>query len=189
MQGRWKILPYGVLARTGEAFDVITAATASTETAIGFAWISLRGCPAAMIPRPDHHDRHTDISTNLDKERQIPIMTFKIETDTPAYVYETMADHLAARIHSGELQPNERLPAERRLAHDYGVSLGTARRATESLRNRGLVFTLRSKGTFITDRRKRPQQLDNGASLHSITAAQEHRISTERWHRPPISGT
>ncbi len=114
-------------------------------------------------------------------------MSFKIETDTPAYVYETMADHLAARIDSGELQPNERLPAERRLANDYGVSLGTARRATEALRKRGLVFTLRSKGTFITDRTKQTQQPNNGATVHSITATQEHRISTERWRRASTS--
>ena len=58
----------------------------------------------------------------------------------------------AARIISGYLQPHTPLPAERRLADEYGVSLGTARRATELLRERGLVVTLRSKGTYITDR-------------------------------------
>ncbi|MFD2418214.1 winged helix-turn-helix domain-containing protein [Amycolatopsis pigmentata] len=109
-------------------------------------------------------------------------MTFKIQSDTPAYVYETMADHLAARIRSGELQPNERLPAERRLADDYGVSLGTARRATEALRKRGLVFTLRAKGTFIADRKTRAQQAGNGATLHSITTAREHRDSAGQRH-------
>lgn len=107
-------------------------------------------------------------------------MTFKIQSDTPAYIYETMADHIAARIRSGELQPNERLPAERRLAHDYDVSLGTARRATEALRKQGLVFTLRSKGTFIADRTARAPQAGNGATLHSISTAREHRASAEQ---------
>ena len=69
--------------------------------------------------------------------------------DTPGYIYERMADHIEVRIKSGELAANKPLPAERRLAEEYGVSLGTARRATELLRERGLVVTLRSKGTFV----------------------------------------
>jgi GntR family transcriptional regulator len=71
--------------------------------------------------------------------------------DTPGYVYEMMAEHLAARIKAGELAPNTPLPAERRLADEYGVSLGTARHATRLLRRRGLVITIRSKGTYIAD--------------------------------------
>jgi GntR family transcriptional regulator len=70
--------------------------------------------------------------------------------DRPGYVYEQMADHLAGRIMSGELPPNTPLPAERRLAYEYGVSLGTARHATRLLRFRGLVVTVKSKGTYIT---------------------------------------
>jgi DNA-binding GntR family transcriptional regulator len=70
----------------------------------------------------------------------------------PGYVYQWLAEQIAARIISGYLQPHTPLPAERRLADEYGVSLGTARRATELLRERGLVVTLRSKGTYITDR-------------------------------------
>ncbi|WP_376766027.1 GntR family transcriptional regulator [Amycolatopsis pithecellobii] len=64
-----------------------------------------------------------------------------------------MAEHLAARIEAGELALNTPLPSERRLAHEYGVSLGTARRATRLLRYRGLVVTIRSKGTYIADPR------------------------------------
>ncbi|WP_245783119.1 MULTISPECIES: winged helix-turn-helix domain-containing protein [Amycolatopsis] len=78
--------------------------------------------------------------------------------DTPGYVYEMMAEHLAARIEAGELPPNTALPSERRLAQEYGVSLGTARHATRLLRYRGLVVTVRSKGTYIADRRGRQQQ-------------------------------
>ena len=80
----------------------------------------------------------------------VPIRDFE-PGDTPGYIYERMADHIAARISEGELLPNRPLPAERRLADEYGVSLGTARRATELLRERGLVITLRSKGTFVVE--------------------------------------
>lgn len=69
----------------------------------------------------------------------------------PDYLYVAMADHIAARIGAGELPLNTRLPAERDLADEYGVSLGTARRATKELRQRGLVVTVPVKGTFVTD--------------------------------------
>lgn len=71
----------------------------------------------------------------------------------PGYVYEQLADHIAGLIERGKLRPHTPLPAERRLAEEYGVSLGTARRATRVLRKRGLVVTLRSKGTFVTETR------------------------------------
>lgn len=70
----------------------------------------------------------------------------------PDYLYVAMADHIAARIEAGELTANTRLPAERDLADEYGVSLGTARRATRELRERGLVITVPVKGTFVTAR-------------------------------------
>ena len=69
----------------------------------------------------------------------------------PGYLYVKVADHIAARIDAGELPPGTRLSAERNLADEYGVSLGTARRATEELRERGLVLTLPVKGTFVAE--------------------------------------
>ncbi len=62
-----------------------------------------------------------------------------------------MADHIAARIESRELIPGARLPGERDLAEEYQVALGTARRAVEELRQRGLVVTLPAKGTFVIE--------------------------------------
>jgi len=67
----------------------------------------------------------------------------------PAYVYMQLADHIAARIDRGELRPAARLPGERDLAEEYGVALGTARRAVRELRDRKLVITLPAKGTYI----------------------------------------
>ncbi|PRX46546.1 regulatory GntR family protein [Prauserella shujinwangii] len=68
----------------------------------------------------------------------------------PGYTYELLADHFTKLIESGEWAPNSRLPGERALAEEYGVALGTVRKATDILRDRGLVVTLKSKGTFVT---------------------------------------
>jgi DNA-binding GntR family transcriptional regulator len=73
----------------------------------------------------------------------------------PAYVYMRVADHLAARIAAGDLPADARLPGERDLAAEYGIALGTARRAVEELRDRGLAITLPGKGTFVVRSDKR----------------------------------
>lgn len=74
---------------------------------------------------------------------------FDPDAGEPAYVYSRVADHLAARIVAGDLRLGARLPGERDLAAEYGVALGTARRAVSELRRRGLAVTLPSKGTFV----------------------------------------
>jgi GntR family transcriptional regulator len=74
---------------------------------------------------------------------------FDPAAEEPAYLYARVADHIVERIDAGELTPGARLPGERDLAAEYGVALGTVRRAVEELRSRGLVVTLPAKGTFI----------------------------------------
>lgn len=66
------------------------------------------------------------------------------------YEYVLLADYLAGLIASGDMPRGSRLPGERALSEEYGVALDTIRKATKILRERGLVETLRSKGTFIS---------------------------------------
>jgi DNA-binding GntR family transcriptional regulator len=85
-------------------------------------------------------------------------------------VYVLVADHIAARIAAGELAPGARLPAERDLAAEYDVALGTARRAVEELRGRGLVVTLPAKGTFVAAKADAPSPggESDGASSEGV---------------------
>lgn len=78
---------------------------------------------------------------------------FDPDAGEPGYLWDAVATHLAARIETGDLPPGARLPGERDLAAEYGVALMTARRAIRDLRERGLVRTLPSKGTFVTKQR------------------------------------
>ncbi|MFD9813944.1 GntR family transcriptional regulator [Streptomyces sp. NPDC059080] len=66
-------------------------------------------------------------------------------------LYVAVADHVAARIAAGDLKPGVRLPSERDLAAEYGVSYVTMRRATEVLRERALIVTVHGRGTFVAD--------------------------------------
>lgn len=65
------------------------------------------------------------------------------------YEYQRVADDLAAQIRDGHIPQGGRLPNERELADQYGVSAGTVRRAVRALREAGLVATLPAKGTYV----------------------------------------
>ncbi|MDQ0993046.1 winged helix-turn-helix domain-containing protein [Streptomyces sp. V3I7] len=80
-----------------------------------------------------------------------------IDPEAAEYVYRQVADHIAAEVASGKLHPGARLPGERALAEQYGVAIGTARRAVQELRERGLAVTLPAKGTFIADSQDQPE--------------------------------
>jgi DNA-binding GntR family transcriptional regulator len=67
----------------------------------------------------------------------------------PTYVYVDVANAVTAQIADGTYPVGSRLPGERELAREHGVAIGTARRAVQELRERGLVATLPGKGTFV----------------------------------------
>jgi len=73
-----------------------------------------------------------------------------IDPDAPKLIYVQVADHIAARIAARELAPGARLPAERDLATEYGVSYDTIRRATALLRDRELIITIVGRGTYVS---------------------------------------
>jgi DNA-binding GntR family transcriptional regulator len=93
----------------------------------------------------------------------------------PAYVYMRVADHIAARIAAGDLPAEARLPAERDLAAEYAVAIGTARRAVLELRDRGLVVTLPGKGTYVVSP---PQDMSEARSLRvPMTGRRLYRVA------------
>jgi DNA-binding GntR family transcriptional regulator len=65
-------------------------------------------------------------------------------------IYRQAADHIAAAITRGDLRPGDKLPAERDLADDWGIAIGTIRSAMAVLRERGLIISTLGKGTFVT---------------------------------------
>jgi GntR family transcriptional regulator len=72
-----------------------------------------------------------------------------IDQWSPTPIFQQLADILEADIKAGTYAPGSPLPSEMTLAQRYGVSRGTVRRATEELRERGLVITLPQRGTFV----------------------------------------
>lgn len=76
-------------------------------------------------------------------------------------LYEQIIAQIEERILRGELQPGDKLPAERELADQFGVSRTAIREAMKALTQRGLVEIYPGRGTFVT---------------HSASAAMRHSI-------------
>jgi DNA-binding GntR family transcriptional regulator len=73
-----------------------------------------------------------------------------IDPDGPVPIYVQIADQIADRIKKGELLPNRPIPSEVSLVQEFGVARETVRRAVAELRNRGLVFTVPQRGTYVS---------------------------------------
>lgn len=70
-----------------------------------------------------------------------------IDVDRLEHAYSQVAVDIARRISDGEI--TRRLPAERALAEEYGVSYTTVRHAMAVLRERGLIVSIHGRGTFV----------------------------------------
>jgi GntR family transcriptional repressor for pyruvate dehydrogenase complex len=84
---------------------------------------------------------------------------------------ERVVLHLERQIIQGDLKPGDRLPAERELARQVGVSRPSVRAGLRSLAALGVVESRHGAGTFITSG---PPRLSSGplslmAALHGFT--------------------
>lgn len=72
-----------------------------------------------------------------------------IDHEGPTPLYVQVADAIQARIDAGDLLPNRPIPSENQLVQEYGVARGTARKAIQLLRERGMVVTVVGRGTYV----------------------------------------
>lgn len=84
----------------------------------------------------------------------------RIDRHSELAPYEQIADMLAERIRSGELEARRPIPSETTLMQIYEadrVARTTIRRAVNRLREQGLVYTIPGRGTFVTPPEERPK--------------------------------
>lgn len=66
-------------------------------------------------------------------------------------IYLQVIEDITSRIVSGEIAVGEKLPSSRELAVTYRINPNTASRVYTELDRRGIVFTKRGIGTFVSD--------------------------------------
>jgi len=70
-----------------------------------------------------------------------------LAADKPRYL--SIADAIAADLASGRLKPGDRLPPQRQLAWQLGVTLGTVTRAYQEAERRGLLAGEVGRGSYL----------------------------------------
>jgi len=85
----------------------------------------------------------------------------RLQAVEPRRLYRQIADQIRARIGKGEVAPGERLPAERDLARQLGVSRPSLREALIALEVEGLLDVRVGSGIYVTQ----PGERANGAEL------------------------
>ncbi|MEV4197726.1 GntR family transcriptional regulator [Micromonospora globbae] len=63
-----------------------------------------------------------------------------------------LADHIRARIESGEWAPGDKLPSTAQLKEEHGVSQTVVRQAILVLQTQGLVEGVHGVGVFVAER-------------------------------------
>lgn len=91
--------------------------------------------------------------------------------ETVRIVVET----LFARIQSGEYPPDSRLPSERALSAELGVSRNTVREALDILEGREMIRRRQGSGSFVTWQTDRPETPAPG-SVGENTSPLDHLI-------------
>ncbi|KNE80266.1 MULTISPECIES: GntR family transcriptional regulator [Streptomyces] len=74
-------------------------------------------------------------------------MVRTINPDDPRHPYQQIADHLSEEIASGEL--SGRVPSELELRREYSAGASTVQRALTVLRERGVIYTVPGRGSFV----------------------------------------
>ena len=95
-------------------------------------------------------------------------------TNKNAKLYEEIVAQILSRIQTGALRPGDRLPPERALAEEFGVSRTAIREALRSLEMMGCVESHIGEGTFI----KAPS-LSNIVNPFSMVFAQDRQLGGE----------
>lgn len=75
-------------------------------------------------------------------------MEWKFKEGQP--IYSQIIDQMSIRIASNAYEPGDKLPSVRDMATDAGVNPNTMQRALGELERRGLVYTERTNGRFVT---------------------------------------
>lgn len=80
-----------------------------------------------------------------------------------------IAEELEAAVRRGDYMPGDRLPTEQALATGYGVNRHTAGQALNHLQRKGLIYRVRSRGSFVRLERIEYLLMERGSFTASVS--------------------
>ena len=76
------------------------------------------------------------------------MLNIRLEGKQP--IYEQLYSGIARLISTGELKPEERLPAVREVAKQFGINPNTVQKAYSQLEQAGLIHSVPAKGSYVS---------------------------------------
>lgn len=80
------------------------------------------------------------------------MFTMQIASGIP--IYEQLEKRISELIISGEMEQDEKLPAVREIAKQLTVNPNTVQKTYQRLEQRGLIYSLPGKGSYVSGREK-----------------------------------
>lgn len=96
------------------------------------------------------------IGNKLEKQNNVVDFDLSDVVINKKKVYEEIADQIRERIINGQFKPGDKLPSERLLAKNFGVSVPIIRQALGTLSATGYIKIIHGSGTFVTSYQTSP---------------------------------
>lgn len=79
---------------------------------------------------------------------------FVMRLEGGAAIYEQLCTRITELISSGTLSEGEKLPAVREVAKSLGINPNTVQKAYAALEQRGLIYSIPAKGSYVSGKRE-----------------------------------
>ena len=88
-------------------------------------------------------------------------------------IYQQLIEKIENLIVRGIIEPNQQLPSVRTLAMELSINPNTIQRAYAELERQGYIYSIKGKGSFVTDTSKMKQFRQKEAMEKVLEAASE----------------
>lgn len=108
------------------------------------------------------------------------MLNIRLEGKLP--IYEQLFNGISRLISSGEMSPDERLPAVREVAKQFGINPNTVQKAYAQLEQAGLIYSIPAKGSYVSGAKDAAQAVRSEAlrkAEHELRGAFSAGLSLE----------
>ena len=94
-------------------------------------------------------------------------LDINLDSQSRINIYEQIVNNIEKYVAVGILREKSQIPSIRELANNLGINPNTVKKAYDILENRGVIMTISTKGTFISNNTKMvlENKIDNEINL------------------------
>jgi GntR family transcriptional regulator len=107
------------------------------------------------------------------------VFRFRLDAHSGVPVYRQIIDQVLGNIASSTLSAGDQLPTVRQVAVDLSINPNTVLRAYRELEIRGVLDTQQGTGTFITQKKVEPNDVDRRRKLNQLVGELMARAGSE----------